>query len=104
MDGGHYRPISDYGIIGAMHTCALVSKSGSIDWCCLPSFDSPSAFARILDWRLGGYYQVAPLDVQSVSRRYVPNTNVLETSFRTGSGVAKLTDFMPVHPPSHSRI
>lgn len=70
-----YRPIADYGLIGAMHTCALVSKEGSIDWCCLPAFDSPAAFCRILDWRAGGYYQVAPLDIQSVSRRYLPSTN-----------------------------
>jgi GH15 family glucan-1,4-alpha-glucosidase len=100
----HYRPIADYGLIGAMHTCALVSTSGSIDWCCLPSFDSPATFGRILDWSRGGYFQLAPLDVQSTSRRYLPGTNVLETTFNTSTGVATLTDFMPVHPPSHSRM
>src|SRR6266516_3433893 len=100
----HYSPIADYGLIGAMNTCALVSKGGSIDWCCLPSFDSPATFGRILDWSRGGYFQVAPLDVQSTSRRYLPGTNVLETTFNTTTGVATLTDFMPVHPPSHSRI
>jgi GH15 family glucan-1,4-alpha-glucosidase len=104
IENRHYRPIADYGLIGAMHTCALVSSGGSIDWCCLPSFDSPAPFSRILDWSNGGYFQVAPLDVQSTSRRYLPGTNVLETTFNTSTGVATLTDFMPVHPPSHSRI
>lgn len=99
-----YRPITDYGLIGAMHTCALVAKDGSIDWCCLPSFDSPSTFGRLLDWRRGGYYQVSPAGAHSVSRRYIPGTNVLETTFTTAASVAKLTDFMPIHPPSHSRI
>jgi GH15 family glucan-1,4-alpha-glucosidase len=86
-----------------MHTCALVSRSGSIDWCCLPSFDSPAAFSRILDWSRGGYYQVTVQDIESVSRRYLPRTNVLETTFTTTGGVATLTDFMPVHPSSRSR-
>lgn len=104
IDNRHYRPIADYGLIGAMHTCALVSRSGSIDWCCLPSFDSPATFGRILDWQKGGYFQVAPRDVQSASRRYLPGTNVLETTFNASTGVATLTDFMPVHPPSHSRV
>ncbi|MPZ22492.1 MAG: glycoside hydrolase family 15 protein [Dehalococcoidia bacterium] len=99
-----YLPISDYGLIGAMHTCALVGNNGSIDWACLPAFDSPSTFGRLLDWRKGGYYQVAPVDVVSVERRYLPRTNVLETTFTTASGVARLVDFMPIHPPSHSRI
>ena len=95
-----YRPISDYGLISDMHSAALVSKNGSIDWCCLPRFDSAAVFCRILDWRKGGYFQVAPLGVRSVSRRYLPGTNVLETLFETDTGIAKLTDFMPVH--SHS--
>ena len=68
---GTYPPIDDYGIIGAMHTCALVSKAGSIDWFCLPSFDSPAVFGRILDWRKGGHFQVSPKEVGSVTRRYL---------------------------------
>jgi len=91
-----YPPIADYGIIGAMHTCALVSKAGSIDWFCLESFDSPAVFSRLLDWRQGGYFQIAPSDARAVSRRYLPGTNVLETTFETETGVATLTDFMPV--------
>jgi GH15 family glucan-1,4-alpha-glucosidase len=99
-----YHPIADYGLIGDMHSCALISKSGSIDWACLPSFDSPSVFGRILDWRKGGYYQISPREVTSVTRQYLPLTNVLETTFITHTGVAKLTNFMPVHPPSYSHI
>lgn len=93
---GSYPPIADYGIIGAMHTCALVSKAGSIDWFCLPAFDSPAVFSRMLDWQRGGYFQIAPNDVESVERRYVPATNILETTFHTATGTATLTDFMPV--------
>jgi GH15 family glucan-1,4-alpha-glucosidase len=96
--GSSYPAISDYGIIGAMHTCALVSKAGSIDWLCMPSFDSPAVFGRILDWRKGGHFQVCPREVESVSRRYLPGANVLETTFRTETGIARLTDFMPVYP------
>ena len=100
-DGEPYPPIGDYALLGDMHSCALVSKSGSVDWCCWPRFDSPSVFGRILDWAKGGHFQVAPLGVRSVSRRYLPGTNVLETTFETDSGSVRLIDFMPVHP--HSR-
>ena len=93
-----YPPIDNYGLISDMHSCALVSKAGSIDWCCFPRFDSPAVFSRILDWRKGGYFQVAPRQIRSMSRRYLPGTNILETTFDTDTGVAKLTDFMPVHP------
>ena len=97
-----YPPIADYGIIGAMHTCALVSKAGSIDWFCLESFDSPAVFSRMLDWRQGGYFQIAPRQIRSVDRRYLPYTNVLETTFITETGTATLTDFMPVVPQSEA--
>ena len=100
----HYSPIADYGLIGDMHSCALISKEGSIDWSCLPSFDSPSTFGRILDWRKGGYFAMTPRRIKNTTRRYLPRTNVLETTFETETGVARLTDFMPIHPPSHSRI
>ena len=94
-------PIADYGLIGDLHSCALISKAGSIDWCCLPRFDSASIFGRILDWDKGGYFQVAPTGIQSVERRYIPGTNVLETTFVTDSGTATLTDFMPIRDHSH---
>ena len=98
LDGDDYKPISDYGLISDMHSCALVSKDGSIDWCCFPRFDSAAVFSRILDRRKGGYFQVTPREVRSVRRRYLDATNVLETTFYTDTGIAKLTDFMPVHP------
>jgi GH15 family glucan-1,4-alpha-glucosidase len=96
-----YPPIADYGLLSDMHSCALVSKAGSIDWCCFPRFDSPAVFARLLDWANGGHFQIAPLGLLGVHRRYLPETNVLETTFQTKDGEARLTDFMPVHP--HSR-
>jgi GH15 family glucan-1,4-alpha-glucosidase len=96
--GTPYPPIGDYGLIGDMHSCALVSRAGSVDWCCFPRFDSPSVFGRILDWQRGGYFSIAPLDIKAVRRRYLPETNILETEFETDSGRATLTDFMPVHP------
>ena len=92
-----YKPISDYGLIGDMHSCALVSMSGSVDWCCLPRFDGAAVFSRLLDRNKGGYYEIAPSGVKSVQRRYLPGTNVLETTFHTETGVATLTDFMPLH-------
>jgi GH15 family glucan-1,4-alpha-glucosidase len=96
-----YPPISDYGLIGDMQSCALVSKQGSIDWACFPRFDSPSVFGRLLDWQQGGHFLLAPKGVQRVSRRYLPNTNVLETTFETASGSAMLIDFMPVTYETH---
>ena len=84
-------------MLSDMHSCALVSKTGSIDWCCFPRFDSPAVFSRILDWTQGGYFHLAPRGVKSVKRQYVPGTKVLETEFTTDTGVARLTDFMPLH-------
>jgi GH15 family glucan-1,4-alpha-glucosidase len=104
MAGGEsdiYPPIGDYGLIGDMQSCALVSKQGSIDWACFPRFDSPSVFGRLLDWQSGGHFQLAPKSVQRVTRRYLPNTNVLETTFETASGQALLVDFMPVSYETH---
>ena len=90
-----YPPISDYAIIGDCRTCALVSRDGSIDWLCLPRFDSGSVFGRILYWERGGYFMIAPDEPYESSRRYLEGTNVLETTFRTGGGEVTLSDFMP---------
>jgi GH15 family glucan-1,4-alpha-glucosidase len=88
-----YPPIADYGLIGDCHSAALVHKSGSIDWCCMPRFDSGSCFGRLLDWDRGGYCSITPVEPGFVpSRRYVPDTMVLETTFRTGGGEARLFD------------
>ena len=58
---GHCPPISDYALISDMHSCCLVSRAGSIDWCCFPRLDSAAIFSRILDWGKGGYFHVAPV-------------------------------------------
>ncbi len=91
-----YRPISDYAFIGDTHSAALVSSAGSIDFLCLPRFDSPAVFLRLLDDRKGGFCEVRPRNLRSHSRRYLENTNVLETTFHCDGGEFTLTDFMSV--------
>ncbi|MEX0802527.1 MAG: glycoside hydrolase family 15 protein [Candidatus Binatia bacterium] len=91
-----YRPISDYAIIGDTHTAALISSEGSIDWACLPYFDSDAIFLRLLDDAKGGYCAVEPRELVDSKRRYLSMTNILETRFKTSTGVLVLTDFMPV--------
>jgi GH15 family glucan-1,4-alpha-glucosidase len=92
-----YAPIEDYGIIGDLHTAALVGMDASIDFLCLPSFDSPSVFAAILDADRGGRFQIAPqLDDAVHKQLYLPDTNVLLTRFLSDAGVAEVSDFMPV--------
>jgi len=91
------KPISNYGIVGDLHTAALVGKDGSVDWLCLPRFDSPSVFGSILDEKKGGYFLIAPLaDRVRHEQLYKPDTNILVTRFLTDGGVVELTDFMPV--------
>ncbi len=91
-----YRPIKDYAVIGDTHSAALISSEGSLDWACMPHFNSGALFLRILDDQKGGYCDVVPRDVRTRSRRYLPHTNILETTFNTGSGVLQLTDYMPL--------
>ena len=97
---GQQPPIGDYALISDQHSCALVSRDGSVDWACFPRFDSRASFARLLDWERGGCFQLAPEGVRGIERRYLPGTNVLETTFETAGGEAVLTDFMPVHEES----
>src|SRR5262245_51299494 len=92
-----YAPIGDYGIIGDLHTVALVGMDGSIDFLCFPSFDSPSVFAALLDTNRGGRFQIAPvLDGAARKQLYLPDTNLLLTRFLAADGVAEVSDFMPV--------
>src|SRR5437899_10130837 len=90
-----YKPISDYGVIGDMHTAALVGLDGSIDWYCAPRFDSPSVFAAVLDVRKGGRFQLSPVEKFTTKQVYEGDTNVLSTIFESKEGRIKLTDFMP---------
>ncbi len=94
----NYLPIEDYGIIGDLHTVALVGKNGSIDWCCIPRFDAPSVFGALLDSEKGGFFRIAPPYVQGMSRKqmYLPETNILITRFLTVDGVCEILDFMPI--------
>jgi GH15 family glucan-1,4-alpha-glucosidase len=98
--GMAYLPIEDYGIIGDMHTAALVGMNGSIDWLCFPRFDSPSVFGAILDDEKGGRFRIAPAGGDVTSKQfYWPDTNVLLTRFLSPGGVGEITDFMPVDEP-----
>jgi len=92
-----YQPIENYGVIGDMHTAALVGMNGSIDWLCFPHFDSPSVFASILDDKKGGRFKIAPT-TQGITHKqfYWPETNVLITRFLSPEGVGEITDYMPV--------
>jgi GH15 family glucan-1,4-alpha-glucosidase len=92
-----YKPIESYGMIGDMHSVALVGTDGSIDWLCLPRFDSPSVFGALLDDGKGGFFRIAPTDPEVTARQfYWPETNVLVTRFMAPHGAVELTDFMPV--------
>lgn len=95
-----YLPIENYGMIGDMHTVALVGMNGSIDWLCLPHFDSPSVFASLLDDKKGGAFRIAPSNEDVTCKQfYWPETNVLITRFLAPEGAAELADFMPVGTP-----
>jgi GH15 family glucan-1,4-alpha-glucosidase len=95
-----YLPIAEHGLIGDLHTIALVGTDGTIDWYCCPRFDSPSVFAAILDADRGGLFRIAPDgDGWESKQLYLPDTNVLITRFLTADGVGEVQDFMvPAHP------
>jgi GH15 family glucan-1,4-alpha-glucosidase len=92
-----YLPIAEHGIIGDLHSIALVGTDGTIDWYCCPSFDSPSVFGAILDKQRGGFYRIAPTENNWTPKQlYFPDTNVLITRFLTPDGVGEVQDFMPI--------
>src|SRR2546427_6244965 len=85
------QPIGVYGLLADCNTAALADSQGSIDWLCLPRYDSPAVFARILDPE-AGHWSIRPVGDFTSTRRYLPGTLVLETIFETGDGVVRLTD------------
>jgi GH15 family glucan-1,4-alpha-glucosidase len=90
------KPLEDYAVIGNMISAALVARDGSIDWLCLPRFDSPACFAALLGDRENGRWSIAPSGVHETRRSYYSRTAVLETRFTTEGGEAALIDFMPL--------
>src|SRR5262245_18991461 len=95
---GDYPAIENHGLIGDLQTAALVCSDGTIDWMCVPRFDSPSIFASLLDQEKGGFFRIAPADNDGVVARqmYLPETPILITRFMSHDGVGEVIDFMPV--------
>src|SRR5579872_5604024 len=100
LENGGYQPLENYGVIGNLHTVALVGMNGSIDWCCMPDFDSPSVFGALLDTRRGGFFKISPTHETRHKQFYLSDTNVLITRFLSPGGVGEIVDFMPIgdHP------
>lgn len=97
-----YQPIENYGVIGDLHTVALVGMDGSIDFMCFPEFDSPTIFAALLDDEKGGRFRIAPVFERVRQRQiYLTDTNILLTRFLSEDGVAEISDFMPVEETSY---
>ena len=99
--------IEDYALLGDLQAAALVSTTGSIDWLCLPRFDSPACFAALLDTADAGHWTIAPVGGgPCTTRRYVEDTLVLETEWTTPEGSVRVIDFMPPrgHAPDVVRI
>jgi GH15 family glucan-1,4-alpha-glucosidase len=91
------KPIEDYGFVGNMLSCALVARDGSVDWLCLPRFDSDACFAALLGTEENGFWRIAPAEApRAVTRRYRTCTTILETTFETDEAAVTLIDFMPL--------
>ena len=85
----------NYGIIGNCKSAALISRTGSIDWCCLPDFDSSSIFAHLLDAKNGGTFFIEPEGTYTIRQQYIDKTNILQTTFSGEQHAFELVDFMP---------
>ncbi|MBL6646331.1 MAG: glycoside hydrolase family 15 protein [Flavobacteriaceae bacterium] len=85
----------DFGIVGNCRSAALISKEGSVDWCCLPEFDSPSVFGKLLDAQIGGSFSIHSYGNPKITQKYLESTNILVTRFEQEDGVFELLDFMP---------
>src|SRR5688572_11159317 len=96
IDGITDTPIDDYALIGDCRGAGLVSRDGSLDWLCLPRFDSPALFAALLDSGRGGRFRIRPIGPFRAERRYLPNTNIVETTFVTDGGSVALRDLLAV--------
>ena len=94
IDG--YAPVRDYGAIGDQRSLALVALDGAIDWLCLPAFDGPPVFSALLDSRRGGRLELCPDGPFSAEHRYLPDTNVLESTYTTADGVLRVTDALAI--------
>src|SRR6476469_6931853 len=90
------RPIEEYAAVGDGHTAGLIGIDGSLDWLCLPQFDSPACFGALLGDRRNGRWLIGPDEEHTVRRRYVDDTAVLETTYTTEGGEVRVTDLMPV--------
>jgi GH15 family glucan-1,4-alpha-glucosidase len=101
--GASAPEIGDYAIIGDCRSAALISRAGSIDWLCWPRFESPAQFCALLDSARGGCFAIRPAAEFTTLRRYIDDTNVLETTFNTATGSARLTDLMPVASEAEKR-
>ncbi len=105
-DHGHYygsHPIEEYALIGDCRGAGLIARDGAIDWLCLPRFDSPAIFAALLDPERGGSFHIRPTGAYHVARRYLPDTNILETTFSGASGTCVLRDLMPIASEEEKR-
>jgi GH15 family glucan-1,4-alpha-glucosidase len=102
-ENASYPPIDDYALIGDCRSAGLISREGSLDWLCFPRFDSPSVFAALLDAREGGRFRIRPLGEFRSERRYLPETNVLETTFRCPGGAFVVRDLMSVSSEEDKR-